>query len=165
MNLPCPFTRAILSIDGEPQEQAECLLRFVKQHGNVDNVPAVLPPTLASLLQHVGGLMVAKAELREFLASRNIIESDIGGSLDDRVSRANGDDPAARSANYFVIHDTSTALRPGQTFDPGFINSLQWSGNRITGSPRDKGPKMAALPLCQSDRAGFVNLHRYQLSL
>ncbi len=138
MNTPCRFNRAVVSFEGEPFDQARCLLRFVKKHGNADDVPAVIPPTLTTLLQNVGALTVAKDALRRLLAARSIAESAIGGSLDERVSRANDDDPAARSANYFVIHDTSTALAPGQTFDPTFINSAEWSGNRITGLSRGK---------------------------
>src|SRR5262249_23739106 len=129
MNTPCPFNSHILSFSGTPFEQARCLLRFVKKHGNVDDVPSDLPPTLTALLGNVSNLPVTKDRFREFLDAHDIDESDIGGSLNDPVSRANDNDPAARSANYFVIHDTSTPLSSGQTFDPDFINTNQWSGN------------------------------------
>lgn len=131
MNNPCTFSRTLLSFQGTPTEQAQCLIRFVKKNGNVDVTPADLTPTLASLLQDVSNLTVTKPALRQFLATKNISESAIGGSLDNPVSRANDNDPAARSANYFVIHDTSTPLGTGQTFDPTFINGSQWSGNNL----------------------------------
>jgi hypothetical protein len=138
MNIPCPFDRTILSFQGTPVEQERCLIRFVKKNGNVDDTPAELPATLSSLLQDVSNLNITKSALRQFLAANGIAESAIGGSLDDPVSRANNNDPAARSANYFVIHDTSTPLGPGQTFDPSFINSIRWTGNRLESLARGR---------------------------
>ncbi len=132
MNTPCPFNTTVLSFMGTPLEQARCLLRFVKKHGNVDDTPVVVPATLSSLLGDISSLSVSKSILRQFLADKKLAEADLGGSLDDPVSRGNNNDPAARSANYFVIHDTSTPLTTGQTFDPDFINSSQWSGNRLS---------------------------------
>lgn len=138
MNHPCQFNSTVLSFVGSPLEQARCLLRFVRKHGNVDDTSAEVPATLSALLGEVSNLSVSKPALRQFLVGKNIAESDIGGSLDDPVSRANDNDPAARSANYFVIHDTSTPLATGQTFDPDFINSSQWSGNRFNSLTRGK---------------------------
>jgi hypothetical protein len=138
MNTPCLFSRTVLSFSGTPSEQGSCLLRFVKKNGNVDDTPTALPATLATLLGDVSNLPVSKSVLRQFLIGKNIPESAIGGSLDDPVSRANDNDPSARSANYFVIHDTSTPLSVGQTFDPAFIDSLQWSGNRLNSLARGR---------------------------
>src|SRR5438132_1773843 len=138
MNKPCPFNTAILAFQGTPADQARCLIRFVKKNGNVDDAPADLPATLSSLLQDVSNLNITKSALRRFLSDKDIAESAVGGSLDDPISRSNNNDPAARSANYFVIHDTSTPLGPGQTFDPAFINSLQWTGNGLQSLARGR---------------------------
>lgn len=135
MNTKCVFDPALLSFAGSPLEQARCLLRFVKRQGNVDDSPANIPATLAGLLARPDSLGFSKSALRAALAQRGVLESRIGGSLDDVVSRANDNDEGAAPANYFVIHDTSTKLPASQTFDPAVINTAQWSGNNLENQP------------------------------
>ena len=138
MNSPCPFDQSHLSFVGSPVEQARCLLRFVKRQGNVDNTPATLPPLLNDLLAAPQTVDVTKAQLRSYLRTHGIPESTVGGSVDDPVCRADTNNPSARLAQYFVIHDTSTKLHPGETFDPNFINTARWAGNKLSTLPRGK---------------------------
>src|SRR5262245_33187001 len=131
MNTPCPFDKSKLSFVGSPADQARCLLRFVKRVGNVDDAPATLPPVLAGLLAAPETLDLTKAQLRSYLQKHAIAENTVGGSLDQPVCRANTNNPSAPLAQYFMIHDTSTKLKSGQTFDPNFINTANWSGNNV----------------------------------
>ena len=138
MNKPCPFDQSRLSFVGSPVQQAGCLLRFVEQLGKVDDTPATLPAVLAGLLGAPETMDVTKAQLRSYLQRHAIAESTVGGSLDDPVCRADTDNPSKPLARYFVIHDTSTKLSSGQTFDPNFINTASWSGNKLSSQPRGK---------------------------
>jgi len=131
MNTRCSFDQPHLSFAGSPLDQARCLLRFVKRGGNVDDAPATLPPIVEQLLGAPQTLNLTVTQLRAYLQLHNIPENTAGGSLDAPVSRADTNNPAARLAQYFMIHDTSTKLSAGQTFDPNFINTSQWSGNRL----------------------------------
>ena len=138
MNTPCPFDQSNLSFVGSPLEQARCLLRFVKRVGNVDDTPATLPPTLAGLLATPDTVAVTKAQLRAYLQKHAIAENTVGGSLDDPICRANTNDASAPLARYFMIHDTSSKLDPGQTFDPDFINTARWGGNSLANLDRGR---------------------------
>ncbi|MDI3560058.1 hypothetical protein [Bradyrhizobium sp. Arg816] len=133
MTTPCPFDSTQLTFEGSPIDQARCLLRTVKRAGNVDEAKANLPPVLSGLLANPATLGVTKAQVRSFLQTRGIAESTVGGSVMDRVCHANDDNPAAPLARYFVIHDTSFKLDPGEDFDPAFINTAAWSGNKLSG--------------------------------
>jgi hypothetical protein len=138
MNTPCSFDLTHLSFAGTAVEQAQCLLRFVKRVGNVDDTPATLPPVLNTLLASPQSLDISKAQLRSYLQAHNIREDSTGGSIDDPVCHANSNDAAAPLARYFMIHDTSSKLDPGQTFDPNFINTANWSGNSLAHLIRGK---------------------------
>ena len=138
MNTPCPFDQSQLSFVGPAADQAACLLRFVKRLGNVDDAPATLPRVLNQLLGMPQTLGVSKAQLRNYLQDHHIDENTVGGSLDDPVCRADTNNPSAPFARYFVIHDTSTKLSAGETFDPNFINTATWSGNSLSQLIRGK---------------------------
>src|SRR5215468_2084523 len=131
MNTRCPFDQTNLSFSGSPLDQARCLLRFVKRGGDVDDTPATLPPILEELLSAPQTLNLTAPQLRAYLQLHNVPENTAGGSLDMPVSRADTNNPAARLAQYFLIHDTSFKLTAGQTFDPNFINTAQWRMNRL----------------------------------
>ncbi len=131
MNNKCIFDSNTMQFKGTPLEQAQGLLRFPKTFGNVDDTLAVIPDTLKRLLSNLNTLGFTKERLRIALNSRGILEENIGGSLDNAVSRANNNDEAASFANYFVIHDTSTLLSDNERFEPTFINSSNWSGNHL----------------------------------
>lgn len=130
-NTKCPFDVNAASFVGSPLDQAKCLLRFVKRQGNVDDQPVSLPDTLTNLLSNPDRLGFSKSALRTLLAARGELESNFGGSLDNTICRANNNDEEASFANYFVIHDTSDKLSSSQTFDPGFINTRDWSANHL----------------------------------
>jgi hypothetical protein len=103
---PCGFDVAALTFSGDALTQARCLLRPVASGGVLSQQPAVLPASLAALIgQAVGDL---RPRLRAYLALHRIGDAAIGGSVDAPLSRARGDDQAAPSARYFVLHDTST---------------------------------------------------------
>ncbi|MCK1653933.1 hypothetical protein IVA88_21175 [Bradyrhizobium sp. 149] len=97
-----------------------------------------MPPVLSSLLANPPALGVTKAQVRSSLQKQGIAESKVGGSVTDRICHANSDDPSAPLARYFVIHDTSFKLEAGQDFDPHFINTAAWSGNKLSGLPDGK---------------------------
>jgi hypothetical protein len=133
MTTPCPFDSTQLTFVGSPIDQARCLLRTVKRAGNVDEAKANLPPVLSGLLANPAALGVTKAQVRSFLQTQGIAESTVGGPVMDRICHANDDNPAAPLARYFVIHDTSFKLDPGEDFNPAFINTAAWSGNKLSG--------------------------------
>ncbi len=138
MGKPCAFDAAQLTFKGSSIEQAQCLLRFVKRVGEVNDTPATLPQALTMLLSNPLDLGVTKSQLRSFLQKKGIPESTAGGSVSDRLCHADSDNPSAPAARYFVIHDTSFKLKTNETFDPAFINSSNWSGNRLTTLPRGR---------------------------
>jgi hypothetical protein len=102
----CRFDPARLSFAGAPMDQAKCLLRHVKKGASLDTNPAVLPTPLDTLIG--SPVAITKQKLRAYLSAKAIQEAAIGGSLDQPVSRAKNNNPAAPFARYFVIHDTST---------------------------------------------------------
>jgi hypothetical protein len=138
MSTPCSFDTNQMTFAGSPIEQARCLLRFVKRVGEVDDTPANLPPSLSALLSDPSNLGISKSLLRSYLQRQGVSESAVGGAVTDRLCHADSDNPAAPFARYFVIHDTSNKLRPGQTFDPALIDSPDWSGNQLTKLERGK---------------------------
>ena len=138
MGTPCSFDAGQMTFAGSAVEQARCLLRFVKRVGVVDNTPAVLPQVLATLLSQPLNLGITKSQLRSYLQKQGIPESTVGGSITDRLCHADTDNPSAPAARYFVIHDTSFKLKASETFDPAFINTTNWSGNRLATLPRGK---------------------------
>lgn len=138
MGRPCTFDAAQLTFAGSPVEQAQCLLRFVKRVGEVGDTPAALPQALTTLLSNPLNLGVTKSQLRSFLQKKGVPESTVGGSVTDRLCHADSDNPSAPAARYFVIHDTSFKLKASETFDPDFINTTRWSGNKLATLPRGK---------------------------
>jgi hypothetical protein len=123
---PCKFesTSKISSRD-----QAKCLLRLVKKRGNLGPTLSTLPSTLDSLLG-LASIDLDKVTFRKYLRKYNILEKNIGGSLDQRVSKANNDAFDAELARYFIIHDTSTP-NFGDGDIPKNINDSSWSGNNL----------------------------------
>lgn len=101
---PCQMvsTSQVSSVD-----QAKCLLRAVKIFGHPGSVLTSLPTPLDEILTKPT-IDLDKATLRKYLQAKGIKEDDLGGSLDNPVSRANNNNPNAELARYFIIHDTST---------------------------------------------------------
>ena len=138
MATACKFNPSQLSFAGSSVEQARCLLRFVKRAGEVGDTPATLPQVLENLLADAQNLGIASAQLTLNLQKRGIPESTVGGPVGDRVCHADSDNPSAPLARYFMIHDTSTKLKTGQTFDPDLIDSPPWTGNQLAKLARGK---------------------------
>jgi hypothetical protein len=123
---PVRFKQNSCSFSATPQEQAKCLLRKVRPYGELDARPLEqLPPPLDSLIGQT--VSISKEALRQYLAGKGISETDLGGSLDQPLSKSR----AGEAARYFIIHDTSSLL-PGSAF-PANINDASWPGNRFNG--------------------------------
>lgn len=123
---PCPFDRVSLSFSGSEVQQAKCLLRPVQPFGRLGASLEVLPVPLERIVGQ--STVIDKAMLREFLQARSIDEGQIGGSLDEPLSKGNNNDPGVEPAEYFVIHDTSTPNFLNEPF-PSNINSSDWPFN------------------------------------
>ena len=123
----CNFDINSLSFGGTSIEQARCLLRRVKSKGELEQ--QVLPNLLEKIIDQP--VQVIKESLREYLRTKVIEESEIGGSLDKPISKGRSNDPSAPLARYFVIHDTSMPnLCEANTF-PDNINDADWIWNGI----------------------------------
>ena len=110
-------------------EQAKCLLREPQIWGNVGSELTSLPSPLDQLLS-LPTIDVTKQQLRTYLATHKIQEKDIGGSLDEPVSRTNNNAPNAELARYLIIHDTSTPNYGNNRF-PADINQASWAFNNL----------------------------------
>lgn len=117
-------TSQISSID-----QAKCLLRQPKIFGNVGLTLTSLPAPFDQLLTRPT-IDISKEQLRRYLQAQGINEADIGGSLDNPVSRTNNNNPSAELARYFIIHDTSTPNLGNANF-PNNINQSSWEFNNF----------------------------------
>lgn len=116
----CKFDTASLSFSGTAQEQATCLLRFVKPKATGSDVQTI-PPVIAEHAGQPSNVDIAK--LKACLASKNIAEDDVGGPLSH--------DGEVTLRRYFVIHDTSSPEIEGPANFPADINEASYSGNRI----------------------------------
>lgn len=117
-------TSQISSID-----QAKCLLRQPKIFGNVGPTLTSLPAPFDQLLTRPT-IDISKEQLRRYLQAQRINEANIGGSLDNPVSRTNNNNPSAELARYFIIHDTSTPNFVNDPF-PNNINEASWKFNNF----------------------------------
>lgn len=135
MNKPTAFDKANLSFVGTPLEQARGLLRSVKRGGDVDDAPAALPAIFTRLLSGNPPPVIARDKLAAYLVDKGIEQADVGGSLSDPVSRADSNNPAARQAQYFVVHDTSWKLKANEDFGSVDINGAGWVGNDLASYP------------------------------
>ena len=111
----CPFDKTKMEFTGTPIEQARCLLRPVLRGGNLGQPLSTLPHPLEKLIGQ--SVKITKASLQKYLFAHHILESEIGGSLTNKVT-----------AKYFVIHDTSTPNYHEKPFPPD-INEASWQLN------------------------------------
>jgi len=102
---PCSFDWAALSFQGEPEQQARCLMRGMDKSRNLAPTLESLPPALEQRIGRDDGLPNRDA-LSGYLSKLDL-EWDFAAHLWEPVSRANDNDPDAPMARYFVIHDTS----------------------------------------------------------
>jgi hypothetical protein len=102
---PCKFDLSNLSFEGEPEQQAACLLSPVRPIGKLDPPLKSLPEVLA---KRVGrSFELPDREAVHALLREQDLENEFGTGLSLPVSHAHDNDPISRSARYFVIHDTS----------------------------------------------------------
>lgn len=121
----CKFDFSTLSFRGEALEQARCLLRKVKMSAHLESQP--LPTFIEENVDK--NISVTKTALRKYLTDNGINENDIGGSLDNPVSRGRDNSPTAPFARYFVIHDTSSPNLKTVLSFPENINESLWIFN------------------------------------
>ncbi len=127
-NDSCGFVDSTMSFVGTPVEQARCLLRPVSIYGQLGEGLKKLPEPLEQLIGHPVG--VDKNSLRSFLTRKKINEADLGGLLDETISKANNNEANAPVATYFVIHDVSTPNLLDEPF-PENINEATWEWNDL----------------------------------
>jgi len=102
---PCAFDPATLRFAGEPAEQARCLMRGMDHSRNLGPPMERLPSALADRVGTEAGLP-SRETLSAYFSSHDL-EWDFAAYLWTPLARANGNDPNAPMAGYFVIHDTS----------------------------------------------------------
>ena len=102
---PCVFDWGALSFQGEPAQQARCLMRGMDKSRNLAPTLESLPAALEQRVGSDSGLPSRKA-LSGHLSKLDL-EWDFAANLWQPVSRADDNDPDAPMARYFVIHDTS----------------------------------------------------------
>lgn len=103
---PCNFDLTTLSFDGDALAQARCLVTPVRTGGYLGPRLEKLPPAFEDFVG-TSKAMPKREALRALLRERGLEES-LGANLDKPVSHGQDDDPLARGATYFVIHDTSS---------------------------------------------------------
>jgi hypothetical protein len=120
----CVFDPQTLSFQGEPAEQARCLMRGMDSSRNLGPPLEHLPSALTDRVGTDTGLPSREA-LSAYLSKLDL-EWDFAAYLWQPISRGNDNDPNAPMARYFVIHDTSAPYYGHRSF-PDEIDS----GSRI----------------------------------
>lgn len=126
--MSCHFNKDTLTFAGTtPLMQAKCLLRHVGPGGELAPALDHLPVPLETLIG--AAVTIDKARLRNYLSSQPqpISEIEIGGSLDDPLSRARNNAADAPLARYLVIHDTSSPNLCEMPEFPQNINDATWT--------------------------------------
>ena len=125
---PCNFDLDTLSFAGTPLEQARCLIAPVRNGGYLNERLEKLPPAFED---YIGTAKeIPKRETLRALLRERGLEDTFGPNLEKPVSHGQDNDPIARSATYFVIHDTSspnygTKPWPEDIDNNASINNLQ----------------------------------------
>ncbi len=128
-NKPCRYNEKTLQFIGKPVEQAYCLLRPNKIGGVLGEEIKKLPKPLENLIGKK--VKIKKENLRKYLQSEKIDETNIGGPLNQSLSDAFLPNGKKISALYFLIHDTSSPYLNDQSFPPDFDTNPEWSGNNL----------------------------------
>jgi hypothetical protein len=127
--MPCAFDERSLAFAGSALAQATCLLRPVLQGGRLAPQSKNLPAPLSQIVgTHV---TIDRSLLRRYLSKHQILEIDLGGSLDEPLSPATLPDGSVTPARYFVIHDVSTPNYLEKSF-PANINDADWDWNDLS---------------------------------
>lgn len=133
----CRFDAQKRSFEGTPAQQAACLTREVKRLGIIGN--ETITPYLKSLS---GESAPAIPKVQTLLDSQKIKSADVGGDLNTKIS-----------ANYFIIHDTSSpncsakgSLASCQTRGefPANRDDASWSYNKNFGGHPKQYPNRLA---------------------
>jgi hypothetical protein len=124
----CIFVDDTLAFAGTPLEQAKCLLRPVKIYGELAEPLQKLPEPLEGLIGNE--IAIDKAALRNYLEKHKVKEEDLGGSIDEPLSRTFDNREDAPLAKYFVIHDVSTPNYLNENW-PENINEKSWEWNDL----------------------------------
>jgi hypothetical protein len=118
------FDTSKMGYKGTKTDQAKILLRNVGRWGRIMEKEAKLDSLFLELLSQK--ISFEKKQVKKYLDSLEIQESDIGGSLADSVSFVTVKNRKV-FANYFVIHDVSTPALKNKF--PSNINEPTWSFN------------------------------------
>lgn len=106
---------------GSALEDARCLLRRVFEYGKLGERLTRLPAPLEDLIGRP--VLIATQSFRTYLTARGIDQYDLGGGFSEPLSKT----PRGDSADYLVIHDTSTPVyKPNEEF-PSMINESVWN--------------------------------------
>jgi len=101
----CGFSLETLSFQGDPVDQALCLMRGMDATRNLAPMSDFLPYPLAHRIGTGTGL--PSREVLSTYLSKQDLEWDFAAYLWQPVSRARDNDPDAPLARYMVFHDTS----------------------------------------------------------
>jgi hypothetical protein len=160
-NSPCRFDARTKLFAGSAKKQARCLLRPVRKRGVLGDEPKKLPAPLEKLVGEK--VKIGKEIFRRYLAAKNISETDIGGSLDDPLAKAEISAVGEIPALYFVIHDTSTPNYKLEKF-PADINEKSWRFNDLQMWLKNpvahvfinrRGESLTATPFSEPVKKGF----------
>lgn len=106
---------------GSALEDARCLLREVFEYGKLSERLKPLPAPFEDLIGRP--VAISTQSLRTYLTLSAIDEHDLGGDLAEPLSKTRRGD----TADYLVIHDTSTPVyKYNETF-PSMINESGWN--------------------------------------
>jgi hypothetical protein len=128
-NTPCQFDEKTLQFVGKPIVQARCLLRPNKIGGVLDAELKKLPNPLEKLIGET--VKIKKEKLRKYLQTKQITEENLGGNLDEPLSKAKLPNGEEIQALYFIIHDTSYPYFKDADEFPADINEASYRGNNL----------------------------------
>jgi hypothetical protein len=116
-----------------------------------------LPAPLDRLIGEPTVASVSIDALKRYMATHQIQDTDVGGTLTDPVSRTSDGLPAA----YFIIHDTSDpSYKRTESFPPTGMDMANWEGNRLDRylKPSDcPAKKKNRQTVCQPVAHVFIN--------
>jgi hypothetical protein len=130
----CRFNSADLMFEGTAEDAAKCLLRPVLRAANLGGKLAELPSRLKTLIGKPADL--PRAKIRAYLAQVALPEAEIGGNLDQKLSKTS----EGITARYFVIHDTSAPFLGNVASFPADINM----SNQVNKLSQYGGPNAVA---------------------
>lgn len=128
-NKPCPLNEKTLQFVGSPVAQARCLLRPNKIGGVLGDELKKLPKPLENLIGKT--VKIKKEKLRKYLQKNKIDELNLGGNLDEMLSKAKLPNGEQIPALYFIIHDTSSPYLKDADEFPVDINEKTYRGNNL----------------------------------